>query len=153
MKKLIEFSIPLKAFAAMILAGILVLYMVSGVAYTLLTDADFEYSIPFAFVIQGAVLSMLISVLWGVFLSDVLIKKWRFALRITLFAASLLPLLALCFFVFMTIPADWTLPWLLALGGIVKFVIFLAFLHEWNYKKTGERYTQALQQYVQRTQQ
>ena len=151
MKKLINLSIPLKAFASMIFAGILVLYMVSGVAYTTFTGAYFDYAIPFAFVIQGAVLSMLISVLWGIFLSDVLIKKWRFALRLTLFAASLLPLLALCFFTFMTIPADWTVPWLLALAGIAKFVIFLALLHEWHYKKTGARYTQALQQYLQQT--
>jgi len=152
MKKLIQLSIPLKAFASMIFAGILVLYMVSGVAYTTFTGADFDYAIPFAFIIQGAVLSMLISVLWSVFLDDVLIKRWRFAVRLTLFAVSLLPLMALCFFTFMTIPADWTVPWLLALAGISKFVIFLAFLHEYHYKKTGERYTQALQQYLQRTQ-
>jgi len=153
MKKLITWSIPLKAFASMIFAGILVLYMVSGVAYTTFTGAEFDYAIPFAFIIQGAVLSMLISVLWSVFLSDTLIKKWRFALRITLFAVSLLPLLVLCVLTFMTIPADWTLPWLLALGGIAKFVIFLAFLHEYHYKKTGDSYTRALHQYLERARQ
>jgi len=147
MKKLVALSIPLKAFASMIFAGIIILYMVSGFAYTTITGNAFDYAIPFAFVIQGALLSTIISLLWGVFLSDVIIKKWRFAKRCIMFMLSLILFLALCFFTFLAIPADWTMPWFIALLAVSVFVVILAILSETYFRKTGEHYTQVLKAY------
>jgi hypothetical protein len=51
-KKLVDFVMPLKMFASAIFAGIIILYMVSGVAYALITGEAFEFSVPFVFVFQ-----------------------------------------------------------------------------------------------------
>jgi len=147
MKKIINFSVPLKAFAAMILAGFVILYMVSGTIYAMSTGEAFEYSIPFVFIIQGAVMASLISVLWGIFLSDAIIKEWRFFKRFIAFKMSLVPLLALCFFTFLAIPADWTIPWFITVVGISIGVVALAIVSEAYFRKTGKKYTEALSLY------
>ena len=151
MKKLITVSVPIKAFASMLFAGIMVLYMVSGVAYNIITGEAFEYAIPFVFVIQAVLLSTVISALWTVFLGDTMIKKWRFTKRLIMFKLSLLLLLALCFFTFLAIPANWTIPWFVSILAVSVFVVILALLSEVYFKKTGERYTEALKQYKERT--
>lgn len=147
MKKFMDFVVVVKAFAAMLFAGLMILYMVSGVLYTHISGGAFEYSIPFIFVLQGLGLSMAISVLWGVFISDVLIKKWRFVKRFIVFKASLMPLVAICFFTFLAIPTEWTIPWLISVLAVSGFVVILAILSEIYFKKTGENYTEALKQY------
>ena len=151
MRTLIALSVPVKAFASMIFSGTMILYMVSGFMYTTITGEVFDYAIPFVFVAQGAILSMVISILWGIFLSDVLIKKWRFAKRCIMFKLSLIPLLALCFFTFLAIPMEWTIPWFIAVVVVSIFVVVLAVLSEIYYKKTGAHYTEALKQYKERT--
>ncbi|MCL2356087.1 MAG: hypothetical protein FWC70_02850 [Defluviitaleaceae bacterium] len=150
MKKLITLSVPIKAFASMIFAGIMVLYMVSGVAYNVITGEALEYAIPFAFVVQVALLSTIISVLWNVFTGDTVIKNRRFAKRLIMFTLSLLPVLALCFFTFLAIPAGWTMPWFISVLAVSVFVVILAILSEIYFKKTGERYTEALNKYKQK---
>ncbi|MCL2387667.1 MAG: hypothetical protein FWC89_09005 [Defluviitaleaceae bacterium] len=150
MKKLVTLSVPIKAFASMIFAGIMVLYMVSGVAYSIITGEAFEYAIPFVFVVQSALLSTIISALWSVFLGGTVIKKWRFTKRLIMFKLSLILLLALCFFTFLAIPADWTMPWFISILAVSVFVVILAMLSEVYFKKTGERYTEALKQYKER---
>ena len=147
MKKLMDFVVPLKAFAAMLFAGLMILYMVSGVAYSFLLGEAFDYAIPFIFVLQGLGLSMVISILWGVFISDTLIKKWRFVRRCIAFKLSIIPFLALCFFTFLAIPTDWTIPWFIAILAVSVFAVVLAMASEVYFKKTGERYTAALNQY------
>jgi len=144
MRRIIELSIPIKAFAAMIFAGIIILYIVSGFMYSLFAGGEFEYSIPFVFALQGLGLSTVISVMWGIFFSDVVIKKWRFFKRFLAFKLSLLPFLALCFFSFLAIPTDWTIPWLISIAVISVFVIVIAALHELWLKRTGKHYTEAL---------
>ncbi|MCL1842468.1 MAG: hypothetical protein FWF79_01510 [Defluviitaleaceae bacterium] len=153
MKKLIAISMPIKAFAAMVFAGIMILYMVSSVAYGIITGEAAEYAIPFVFVVQGALLATVISALWSVFLGDALIKKWRFSKRLIMFKLSLVPFLALCFFTFLAIPDGWTMPWFISILAVSVFVVILAMLSEVYFKKTGERYTEALKQYKERTSQ
>jgi len=147
MKKLVDFSMAVKSFAAMIFAGFMCLYMVAGFLYVIITENPFEYSIPFAFAIQGAILSMLISCLWGVFFSGVIIKKWRYFARMIMFSFSIMILLAVCFLTVSAIPAEWTNLWLIAVGGVGAFVVILAVISEIYFKATGERYTKILQSY------
>lgn len=134
----------------MIFAGIMSLYMISGVIYAAITNNPFESAIPFIFVIQGMVLSLGIAALWEIFLNDTLIKNWRFAKRCIAFKLALIPLLALCFFTFLAIPINWVLPWFIALVGISMGIVILAMVSEVYFKKTGIRYTQILQTYQKR---
>jgi hypothetical protein len=78
MKKIMAFVLPIKAMAAMIFAGFICLYMISGILYAVVTGVEFNYMIPFAFVFQGLGLSVLISILWELFFGNTVIKKWRF---------------------------------------------------------------------------
>jgi hypothetical protein len=147
MKKLISFVVPMKAYAALIFAGMIWLYVVSGVLYAQLTGAAFDYSIPFLFILQGLVLSMLISTLWSVFISDVLIKKLRFFARFLLFGFSLMILLSLCFLTFFAIPTNWAKLWLAVTAVIVFGIVILSCLSEIYFRKTGKLYTEALALY------
>jgi hypothetical protein len=61
--------------AAMIFAGFICLYMISGILYTIVTGMEFNYMIPFVFVLQGLGLSVFISILWELFYGNVIIKK------------------------------------------------------------------------------
>ena len=144
MRRIIELSVPIKAFAAMIFAGIIILYMVSGFMYSLFAGGEFEYSIPFVFALQGLGLSTVISVIWGIFFSDVVVKKWRFFKRFMAFTLSLLPFLALCFFTFLAIPTDWTIPWIISTSVVAVFIVVIAALYELWFKRAGRHYTEAL---------
>jgi len=147
MNKLIRFSVPFKAFGAMIFSGLIILYMVSVFIYNIVTGNELEYSIPFILVLQGIGLSVLISLLWSLFFSNVIIKKWRFFIRHILFELSMLVLIAVSVLTFLAIPMDITKLWLIAIGAVFVFVIILFGLCEMYYKKTGKRYTEILKAY------
>jgi phosphatidylserine synthase len=141
------FVMPLKAFAAGIFSGLMILYMITGFVFAGFTGEAFNYSIPFIFVFQGLILSILISILWGLFFSNVIIKKWRFFLRHIMFELSLLSLLAICFFTFLAIPTEWSKLWLIVAGILAFGVIILSSLSEMYFKKTGKHYTEMLKAY------
>ena len=147
MKKLIQFSVPFKAFASMLFAGIITLYMVSSFLYTVITGEELSYSVPFIFILQGMGLSVLISLLWSLFYSNIVIKKWRLYIRHILFELSILALFAVCFFSFSSISTVWTKLWLAAVAAVSVFVIILFGICEMYFKKTGKRYTEILKSY------
>jgi hypothetical protein len=147
MKKLIEFAIPFKAFAAMLFAGLIMLYMVSGVIFVMVTGEAFDYSIPFIFVLQGVGFSVLASLLWSVFYTNVFIRKWRFFLRHIMFELSLVALFAVCILTFFAVPTAWGFLWLIVTGFVTIFVIILFGLSEMYYRKTGRLYTEKLKLY------
>jgi phosphoglycerol transferase MdoB-like AlkP superfamily enzyme len=147
MRKLMGFVMPIKTYAALIFTGLICLYMISGVLYAQLSGAVFSYTIPFVFVLQGLVLSLLISILWSVFISDVLIKKLRFFARFLLFGLSLLVLLSLCLLTFLAVPTNWAKLWLIVIAAVVFGIVILSCLSEMYYRKTGKLYTEALALY------
>lgn len=144
MKKIYDFFMPLKFVAAGIFTGFIILYMVSGVAYALVTGNSFDYSIPFAFVFQGLILSALVSLLWGLLLGDAVIKKWRYFPRIIVFSLLLMALLGVCYLTFIAMPADWSNFWLITNGVIGLGLIIFSVICELLFKATGRRYTEAL---------
>ena len=147
-KRLVNFVMPLKMFASAIFTGFMILYMVSGVGYAYFTGkADFNYSVPFVFVLQGLLLSALISLLWGLLFSDVLIKKSRTSARLIIFSVLLMVLLSICVLTFMAIPTDWANLWLITNGCIGLGVILFAIINEVRFKATGRRYTEVLNRY------
>jgi len=147
MKKLIDFVMPLKMFASAIFSGFMILYMVSGVAYTHAIGEDFTYAVPFVFVLQGLLLAALISLLWGIFFSDVIIKKWRCFSRLIIFSVSLMVLMAVCVITFVAIPTDWANLWLITNSIIGLGLIIFAIINEVRLKATGRRYTEILNNY------
>ena len=147
MRKLTEFVMPLKMFASAIFAGFMILYMVSGVLYAHVSGVDFVYAVPFVFVLQGLLLAALISLLWGILFSDVLIKTWRLFSRLIIFAVSLMALLVVCVLTFVAIPTDWARLWLITNGCIGLGLIVFAIVSEVRFKTTGRRYTEILNKY------
>jgi len=147
MKKLITFVMPMKLIAGGVLFGLIAFYMVVGAIYAWFTGAEFEYSIPFAFIWQGAALAVAIAVLWEVFFGEMIIKKWRFFKRAIVFNISLIALIAICFLTSFALPTDWAYLWLIGVGVITLGIAVMSGLNELYYKKTGERYVEILNAY------
>ena len=147
MKKLLEFVMPIKFFAAMAFFGLIALYVVSGMLYVVITGNTIEYAVPFMFVFQSMVMSIVIAIFWSLFFNETISRKWRFFLRYILFSLSLFAFLTVCFFTFLAIPAEWVVHMFFV--SIVVFIgttIFLT-INELHYRKTGERYMEILNVY------
>jgi len=150
MQKLIAFVIPIKFIAGGVLAGLIGFYMVVGTLYARFTGAEFEYSIPFAFILQGAALAIAIAILWEVFFGEKVIKKWRFFKRALVFNLSLIFLIVICFLTSFALPVDWAYLWLIGVGCIVLGIAVMSGLNEIYYRKTGERYNEMLRIYQEK---
>ena len=147
MEKLLDFFMPLKMFASAIFAGFMILYMVSGVVYAYIADVDFVYSVPFVFVLQGLLLAAMISLLWALLFSDILLKNWRISPRLIIFSVFLMALFAVCVLTFVAIPTDWANLWLITNGCVgFGFIVFAA-VNELRFKATGKRYTEVLKRF------
>jgi len=147
MKKLTAFVMPLKMLGSMIFAGFMILYMVSGSLYGFLFEADINYSVPFAFVLQGLLLSALVSLIWGVFFGEAFIKKWRYFPRLMAFVLSLAAMLAVCFMVFTAVPTEMARLWLAANCVVGAAIVAASLAGEIVFKKTGKRYTEILKEF------
>jgi len=150
MNKLMALVIPMKFIAGGVLAGLIGFYMVVGTVYARFTGAEFDYSIPFAFIIQGAALAVAIAILWEVFFGDLVIKKWRFITRALIFNLSLILLVVVCFVTSFALPSDWAYLWLIGAGAITLGIAVMSGLNEIYYRKTGERYNEMLRIYKQK---
>jgi len=147
MRKFVDFIMPIKLIAGGVLAGLIGFYMVVGTLYARISGADFEYSIPFAFILQGAAIAICIAVLWEVFFGEVVIKKWRFFKRALTFNAALVALIVICFFTSFALPSDWAYLWLIGTVAIAVGMGVMSCLAEVYYRKTGERYNEMLRVY------
>jgi len=147
MKKIMAFVLPIKSMAAMVFAGFICLYVVSSIIYSTIKNMEFNHTIPFIFILQGLGLSILISFLWELFFSNIVIKNWRFFLRHLLFELSLMVLLAICFLTFLAIPTDLGKLWLIVIGIVAAGIIIVSGIGEMYYKKMGKRYTEVLKTY------
>ena len=147
MRKLTEFVMPVKVFAAMIFFGLIVLYVVSGILYTTITGDTIIQAIPFVFIFQSAGISVVIALLWGLFFGGSTVRKSRFFLRYILFALLMLTTIVVCFFTFLAVPMEWTWFWFLSISIIfIGTTVFLSF-NELYYKRTGEQYVEILNTY------
>jgi hypothetical protein len=152
MKKIFDVLIQIKALAAMVFTGLILAYMTAGWLYSTAKDVPFEYSIPFIFVLQGVVLAIAISVLWFVLLSDSVIKKMRFYLRLIIFVVALVIVLSACFMTFFAIHTNWAKLWLIISGLFIIVVTGISILGEIYFKATGKRYTGNLEEYKKKNQ-
>ena len=147
MKKILSYVLPVKSLAALIFAGLVCAYMVCGWLYSAVTKVPFNYTIPFVFLLQGLVLSVVIAVLWGVLLGDRELGKLRYLPRLIIFCLALFIVLALCLSVFFAVPTDWAKLWLIVAGLLVAGVVVLSLIGERYFHATGQRYTAALRDY------
>ena len=149
-RRLVEITQPVKAFAAMMFAGFICLYMVSAILYAFFTGTEISYSIPFIFVVQGMGLTLVIAILRELIFSDLIIKRWRFFQRIVVFSVSLVALLAVCVLTFLAIPIEWAFLWLICASVLALGVTVIFGLSEIYYRKTGEWYTEMLRVYKEK---
>jgi len=147
MKKMFAWLVPVKSLSAMLFAGFIVLYMAAGTLSALITGGGFEYAIPFAYALESAALSVVISVLWALMFSEIFIRKMRFYLRLIIFALSLLPVFAVCLLIFSVIPAGWSELWPFIAGAYVLGLVIISLLFECYFRVAGRRYTEMLNDY------
>jgi len=147
MKKLIGFTLRIKTPAAMIFSGLICLYVVAGFLYGAFFESEFVFAIPFIFILEAVGLSLLISILWGVFFTDEVIKKWRYFPRLILFSLSLLALLFICLLVFFAFHTNEAKLWLIVAGAFAAGVAGLSVICEIYFRVTGKRYTEILKEY------
>lgn len=147
MKKLLRFVIPLKSFASMLFTGLISLYMAMGSLYAFLREETFTYSIPFVFILEGLVLSIVISVLWHVLFGEDAIHRTRHFPRLLIFSVSLMVLTMACAGVFFAFPTPWAKLWMVVVGFLATGLLVLALLGEGYLKATGKRYTEILTDY------
>ncbi|MCL2592828.1 MAG: hypothetical protein FWD82_05625 [Defluviitaleaceae bacterium] len=147
MKKLVEITQPIKAFAAIMFAGLICLYMVSGILYAFFTGAEISHSIPFVFIIQGMGLTLAIAILRELVFADFIIKKWRFFQRVIAFSILLIILLGICTLTFLAIPTEWSALWLISASILALGVTVISGISEIYYRKTGAWYNEMLRVY------
>jgi len=150
MEKLITFVMPIKFIAGGVLAGLIGFYMVVGTIYARFTGVEFEYSLPFSFILQGAVLAIIIAISWEVFFGEIIIKKWRFFKRVLMFNLSLALIIALCFLTSFVLPTDWAHLWLIGAVILTLGIAVMSGLNEIYYRKTGNRYNEMLRIYKEK---
>ena len=114
------------------------IYMVVVAIFTWISNGDFYFNIPFAFLIQGVAISMMASIVWTLVLG--LMKSWVFLARYFLALIILVALLG----VSMLIPAinSTTGYFIWIISSFVSLFFFgtaLAALSEKHFKKTGDR--------------
>jgi len=146
MKKLMSFLLPFKLMAASIFAGLMVLYLVAGYVVAAITG-DFYYGIPFIFVIEGIVLSLVIAALWGAIFGEQSGLNWRYFHRLIVFCLSMAVLLTLSVLVFFGWHTDWAKLWWIVIACIMAGIVAVSVLGEVHFRRTGRRYTELLQTY------
>jgi hypothetical protein len=147
MKKLIDFVMPIKFFAAMIFFGFIVLYVIGGIAYSIITDNRIETAVPFIFIFQSIGLSVVIALVGSLFFNDIIIKGSRFFVRYFLFALLTFVLLTTSFLTFLSIPAEWVVFLFVTLLALFIGITIFLVINEQYFKKTGERYVSILNAY------
>jgi len=147
MKSITSLAIYIKSLASMIFSGLIILYMVAGWLYWEITKVPFSFTIPFIFLIQGVFLSLAISILWYVFLSDNILKKLHYSIRLVLFVFLLVFILTVCLLTFYAQPTNWAKLWLIVASAIVCGTTAISIIGEIYFKMTGKRYTEILDLY------
>lgn len=139
MKKLLLWSVPVKSLAAMLFAGFIFLYMMVGGFHAFMTEEIFEFSIPFAFTVQSAMLSALIAMLYASIFSEVIIKKMRYFRRMVIFLLVLTPLLAVHVWLF------YSIIWMIIAVAIGVGILVGSLVLDKYFKLVGKKYTNALE--------
>lgn len=147
MKKLMQFVMPVKTLAAMIFAGLMCAYVVVGALYAAIFYPQFEFTVPFIFVIQGIIMSVVIAGLWEVLLGDGWIKKMRYLPRLVIFAALMIIVLTLGLLTFVPWHTNEAKLWLVVTGLVITAIGVLSIIGEMYYRYTGKKYTEILKKY------
>jgi len=148
MKTFMHEVLAAKTLAAMIFAGFICAYVAAGYLYAVVFPAAaFNFTIPFIFVIEGVVLSVVVAALWRLLISDDAPVKWRFSGRLIVFALLLMVALALCVLVFFPFPTYWAKLWWIVIGCVTAAIGALAVIGEVYSRVTGKRYTEVLKEY------
>ena len=148
MKKLMKRVLAAKSLAAMVFAGFICAYVAAGYLYALLVrHGQFNFTIPFIFVLEGLALSIIIAVLWYFLFGDNTVVKMRYSSRLMIFALAIMVSLAICVLVFVPFHTDWAKLWWIVIGCVAAGVVALSVIGEIYSRVTGNRYTELLKIY------
>ena len=147
MKDRMLFVMRIKSMSAFVFAGLILVYIVSSYLYAAINHVQFTDNMPFIFILRDLLLAILIASFWEIFLTDYIIKKMRYYLRIILFAAVLSILLFGFFMIFYVAPVDWAKLWLIVAGCIIVGLVIVSILGELYFRATGKQYTKILTEY------
>ena len=147
MKKLMTIVMPVKLVAGGIFFGLIALYMIAATINARVTGAEFDYSVPFYIIIQGAALAMIVAFLVEIFFGETLINNWRFFKRAKMFSLALIALMIFCILLPFVLRVG-NMYYFLAMGVITSVMgIIVVAITQVYYRKTGQRYTELLQAY------
>jgi len=147
MKKLMQWVMPAKNLAALVFAGLVCAYMVAGALIPVVTGVPFNYTVPFIFLLQGVVLSIVVAILWLALLGDQVSHRTRYLPRLAIFCVLAAVAGGLCLLNFFLMHTDWAKLWLIVAAAVVAGVVVLSLLGELYFRRTGKKYTEFLRVY------
>jgi hypothetical protein len=152
------FAFNIKAMSAFIFSGLILAYIIVDYLYSIylhvlvkseqnIKHVEFVSNMPFIFILRDLLLAILIAVFWQIFLTDYVIKKMRYYLRIILFVGVLSILMFGFFMIYYVAPMNWAKLWLFVAGLFVIMIAIISIVCELYFRKTGKRYTESLEEY------
>ena len=151
MNKRVSFAFRIKTMAAFVFSGLILTYIISEFLYSSINHMPFTDNMPFIFILRDLLLAILIAVFWQIFLTDNIIKKIRYYLRIILFVCTLSILLFGFFAIFYVAPMDYAKLWLIIAGLFIILIAIISIACELYFRKTGKQYTEILEEYKKKT--
>jgi hypothetical protein len=133
------------------MVGLILAYIISGALYSSIKQVQFEDTMPFIFILRDLLLAILIAAFWQIFLTDYVIKKMRYYLRIILFVGTLSILMLGFFAIYYVAPVDWAKLWLIIAGLFVLLIAVISIACEFYFRKTGKQYTEISEEYKKKT--
>jgi len=137
--------------AALVFTGLILAYIILGFLFSTIEHVQFTNNMPFIFILRDLLLAILIAAFWQIFLTDFIIKKMRYYLRIIFFVGILSILLFGFFMIFYVAPVDWAKLWLIIAGLFVILIAIISIVCELYFRKTGKRYTEKLEEYKKKS--
>ncbi|MCL2483634.1 MAG: hypothetical protein FWF43_09535 [Propionibacteriaceae bacterium] len=145
MSRVVEVVMSAKTLAAMVFSGLMVLYLIGGALVTPVFGVSFNYTVPFIFVIEGLVVSVLISVVWTWLFGDQTHSTTRYFPRLVIFCLAMAVMLTLSVLVFFGWHTDWAKLWWIVMACVMAGIVVVSVIAEAYFRRTGRRYTQILQ--------
>ena len=140
MKRFLEGAMVWKTACCFCFTGTTLLYLVISLLYGM-------KSVSIAVLLSLLLCSVVVTLLQFLFFTDYFIRKLRYTLRLLLFIATFLPVLAALARLFQWFPADNTISWLTFIGIVVSIFAIMTFGFEIYYQVTGKKYDGLLGQY------
>jgi len=133
-----EMELSGKALGAAMFMATAVIYMAIGAIFAVLNREGFNYQLPFAFLIQSMIVSLVSSLMWVVCFG--VIKSWKFFARYSMLLLFILALAGVSMLIPVVNAIEGHFIWIIS--GLISTFAFgtaVAVMSEKQLKKTGAR--------------